>query len=235
MKACIYNRLGSCSTSVFAVGCSMFFLLFVTLFSFQAEAQAQQKEDMPSPRGAFLRSLAVPGWGHYYADNNNWNRGKYHLAGEVVLVLSYFGLDARANYLENDFHTLAQSKAHANLSGKSRDYIIAIGNYDNLAAYNDAMLRTRNWNQVYPETAEYSWEWENSDYRFQYQDARDRVERTRNQLPALVALMVTNRLVSGISAFIQARDNIQNMPEASFSYINEFGEPGVTASLRFNF
>lgn len=221
--------------SIFNVEYSIFIILFALVFGTGMEAQAQQKEDLPSPRGAFLRSLAVPGWGHYYADNNNWNRGKYHLAGEVVLVLSYFGLDARANYLENDFYTLAQSKANANLSGKSRDYIIAIGNYDNLAAYNDAMLRTRNWNQVYPETAEFRWEWENSDYRFQYQDARDRVERSRSQLPALVALMVTNRLVSGLSAFIQARDNIENMPEASFSYINEFGKPGFTASLRFNF
>ncbi len=225
------NKLRNKNTSVFAVGCSMFLLLF----SFQAEAQVQQKEDLPSPRGAFLRSLAVPGWGHYYADNDNWNRGKYHLAGEVVLVLSYFGLNARANYLENDFYTLAQSKANTNLSVKSRDYIIAIGNYDNLAAYNDAMLRTRNWNQVYPETPEYQWNWESSDYRFQYQDARERVERSRSQLPALVALMVTNRLVSGLSAFIHARDNIENLPEASFSYINQFGERGITANLRFNF
>lgn len=208
-------------------------LTFICLFPVITFAQTQ--EDHPSPRGAFLRSLAVPGWGHYYADNDNWNRGKYHLAGEVVLVLSYFGLDARANYLENDFYTLAQSKANTDLSGKSRDYIIAIGNYDNLAAYNDAMLRTRNWNQVYDDIPENRWNWESSDYRFQYQDARERVERSRSQLPALVALMVTNRLVSGLSAFIQARDNIENLPEASFSYINQFGEPGITANLRFNF
>lgn len=220
---------------MFGVGCSVFLLFFVTFFSSTAEAQIQEKEDLPSPRGAFLRSLVVPGWGHYYAEKDNWNRGKYHLAGEVVLVLSYFGLNARANYLENDYYTFAASKANTNLSGKSRAYIIAVGNYDNLAAYNDAQLRTRNWDQVFPSTQEFNWNWESSDLRFQYQDVRERVERNRSQLPTLVTLMVVNRLVSGISAFIHARDLAENIPEASFTYVNTFGQPGVTANLRFNF
>ena len=225
-------------TSRLVIGCSLFFILLILLnllFFSEASAQTAQKEDLPSPRGAFLRSLVVPGWGHYYADNDNWNRGKYHLAGEVVLVLSYFGLNARANYLEQDYYTFARAKANTNLSNKSREYIIAVGNYDNLNAYNDAQLRTRNWDQVFPTTAEYNWNWQSSELRFQYQDARERVERNRSQLPTLVALMVANRLVSGLSAFIHARDLAANVPEASFTYVNTLGKPGVTANLRFNF
>lgn len=219
------------------VGCCIFLLMATVLFSpiVEAQAQSQQKEELPTPRGAFLRSLVVPGWGHYYADHDNWNRGKYHLAGEVVLVLSYFGLNARADYLEQDYYTFARAKANTDLSNKSREYIIAVGNYDNLAAYNDAQLRTRNWDQVYPNTTEFNWNWQSSELRFQYQDARERVERNRSQLPTLVALMVANRLISGLSAFIHARDLNANIPEASFSYQNTFGEPGVMANLRFNF
>jgi hypothetical protein len=235
MKFFIEDKSRSKKTSMFGVGCSILLMLFVTVFSSSVEAQVKDNEDLPSPRGAFLRSLAVPGWGHYYAENDNWNRGKYHLAGEVVLVLSYFGLNARADYLENDYYTFAGAKANTNLSGKSREYIIAVGNYDNLTSYNDAQLRTRNWDQVFPETQEFNWNWESSDFRFQYQDARERVERNRSQLPTLVALMVVNRLVSGISAFVHARDLAVNIPETSFTYINTFGQPGVTANLRFNF
>lgn len=210
--------------------------LVVTLIClFPVITFAQTQEDRPSPRGAFLRSLVVPGWGHYYVDNENWNRGKYHLAGEVVLVLSYFGLNARANYLETDYATLALSKAGADLSGKSREYIIAVGNYNTLSEYNNAQLRTRNWNRLFPETEDYQWNWENSDFRFQYQDTRERVDRSRGQLPTLVALMVSNRLLSGLSAFVQARNKWENVPETSFSYLNEFGNPGFTANLRFNF
>lgn len=210
-------------------------LLFVLLSSVSVQAQALKKEDLPSPRGAFLRSLVVPGWGHYYANNQNWTRGKVHLAGEVVLVLSYFGLNARANYLENDFRTLAHSKAGAQLSGKPREYLIALGNYNSLAEYNDAQLRTRNWDKVFPQTAEYRWDWESSGLRGQYQDTRERVDKNRSQLPTLVALMVTNRLVSGLSAFIRARDRRQNVPEASFSYVNPYGGQGIMAHLKFSF
>lgn len=208
-------------------------LLFVVLFSDYVEAQ--DTEELPSPKAAFLRSLAVPGWGHYYTDNENWDRGKYHLAGEAVLVLSYFGLDARADYLENDFRTLALSKAGADLAGKPRGYLIAIGNFDDLAAYNDAQLRSRNWDAIYPETAEYQWSWESNDLRNQYRNTRERVDRNRSQLSTLLALMVTNRLVSGLSAFVQARNKWENVPEAGFSYHNEFGEPGITAKIRFSF
>jgi hypothetical protein len=223
------------------VGCRMFDVqkvmvsVIIFIFPLISFAQNQESVELPSPRGAFLRSLVMPGWGHYYADNENWNRGKYHLAGEVILALSYFGLDARANYLENDFRTIAVSKAGADLTGKSRNFQIAIGNYDDLASYNDAQLRNRNWDNLFPQTPEYEWNWENSALRDQYKDTRERVDKNRSQLPTLLALMVVNRLGSGISAFVQARDRLENIPEARFSYLNEFGEPGLTASLRFNF
>ncbi|MEX2478894.1 MAG: hypothetical protein WD357_10685 [Gracilimonas sp.] len=222
-------------SSVVVTWVAMFMILFSVLLLETADVQAQSEEDLPSPRGAFLRSLVMPGWGHHYADSENWNRGKYHLAGEVVLLLTYFGLDARSDYLENDFRTLALNRSGADLSDKSRSFQIAVGNYDDLASYNNAQLRNRNWNNLFPETAEYQWNWENSDFRNQYRNTRERVDRNRSQLPTLLALMVVNRLGSGISAFVQARDRWENAPEARFSYINEFGEPGLTASLRFNF
>lgn len=228
-------------TSALEVQCSMsdvqklLVLALILLFPVISFAQTQQDESNPSARGAFWRSMVVPGWGHHYADSDNWKRGSYHLAGEVVLVLSYLGLDTRANQLENDYTTLALSKAGAELSGKSRNYLIAVGSFDNLKAYNEEQLRTRNWDILFPETPEYQWNWDSRDSRLQYQDTRERVDRNRSQLPTLIALMVTNRLVSGLSAYIRARDKWENVPDASFSYINEFGQPGVTANLKFSF
>lgn len=228
-------------TSALDVGCWMLdvqkflVLALILFFPVIGFAQTQEDESKPTARGAFWRSMAVPGWGHYYADNDNWTRGQYHLAGEVVLVLSYLGLDARANQLENDYTTLALSKAGTDLSGKNRNYRLAIGSFDNLEAYNQQQLRTRNWDLLFPETPEYQWNWNSRDSRLQYQDARERVDRNRSQLPTLIALMVTNRLVSGLSAYIRARDKWENIPDASFSYINEFGQPGVTANLKFSF
>jgi hypothetical protein len=61
------------------------------------------------------------------------------------------------------------------------------------------------------------------------------VDGNRSQLPTLISLMVVNRLVSGISAFVKARDMGENLPQASFTYLNQFGQKGVTANLRFDF
>ena len=46
--------------------------------------------------------------------------------------------------------------------------------------------------------------------------------------------MVANRVISGIGAFVKARNVNLKVPEVRFSHLNEFGELGFTASLRFS-
>lgn len=208
-------------------------LLLVTVIEPGIKAQVQSDEI--SPGGAFIRSMVVPGWGHHYVDKTNWNRGKYHLAGEAVLVLSYLGINIRANDLETDFRTLAQSRSGANLTDKDRDYLIALGNFDSLSEYNEAQLRSRRWNALFPDTPEYQWSWLSTSDRLQYQNTREKVDRTRNQLPTLIVLMVGNRIASGISAYLRAQKMSQNFPEAGLTYLNEPGYQGVAAQFRINF
>ena len=86
-----------------------------------------------------------------------------------------------------------------------------------------------------PDTPENRWNWETENDRMDFQSTRDRIANSENQLPTLLTLMVANRLFSGINAFTKARNMSQNIPEASFSYLNDFGQPGVTAHLKFSF
>lgn len=208
-------------------------ILLISLFigfGFAAKAEAQ-----PDPRGAFLRSLAVPGWGHHYVDNQNWTRGQYHLAGDIILIASYLGLDARAGNLQGQYITLAQLKAGVDISSRDRTFRLAIGNFTNLDEYNDFQLRRRTWNMLIDDTPENQWQWASAEDRARYRDMREDVDRTRQQLPALISLMVVNRVVSGISAYNRAR-SVAELPELSFSPV--FGEDhstGVVANLRFTF
>jgi len=202
---------------------------------FIQEEQSDNFKDLPSPRKALLLSFIVPGLGHHYVDNENWTRGKIHLGSEIALLAGYFGLSARANRLENNLNTLATSKAGVSLSGKDRGFELAIANYDNLEEYNDYQLRTRRWQNILPNTPENRWNWESDNDRFEFQNTRDRIANSENQLPTLLTLMVANRIFSGINAFTQAREASSRLPEASVSYLNEFGERGVTARLKFNF
>ena len=218
------------------IGIRISIFVFIAVLLSPNSGNAQETDTpLPSPRGAFLRSLVMPGWGHYYVDNTNWKRGQYHLAADVAMILGYTGISIRNNRLEDNLITFARSNANINLNGRSREIYLAIAEFDNLDAYNDYQLISRNWNDLLPESTENQWNWHNDDDRFEYQDMRQRIDDNENQLPALVTLMVMNRLVSGISAFVQARNKAEMMPEASFSYLNDFGEPGLTAHLRFNF
>lgn len=239
IKYCTNNRSRSAGISTAFMSAVMaVVLLLLTAVPNNASAQSTMQiaeEDLPSPRAALLRSFVLPGWGHYYVDNGNWNRGKLHMGTDVALILSYFGLTNRANNLENDLYAFAGGNAGADLTGKDRTYMLAIGNFDNLEEYNDAQLQLRNWNAVYPNTAEYRWNWKSDALRNQYTETREKVDRNRSQLPTVVTLMVANRLLSGISAFVQARDMWENAPEATIGYMNGDSRQGIVANLRFSF
>ena len=211
----------------------MMIMIFAPVFVNAQELNIEQ--DSKSPRGAFLRSLVMPGWGHQYIDKTDWKRGQYHMAADAVMILSYAGISVRNVQLENDLETFALANAGIDLANRNRDTFLAIANFDNLEAYNDFQLRSRNWDDLITDTPENRWNWVDDGDRFRYQDMRERIDKNSNQLPALITLMVANRVISGLSAFAKARNMNRNLPEARFSYLNEFGKSGFTASFRYSF
>ena len=187
-----------------------FILLIVTIYFFGLSANmvAQHK---PDPRGAFIRSMILPGWGHYYVDKENWNRGKVHFGTEAVFIASYAGLLRRASHLEERYVTLASLKAGVQIDHRSRAFRLAIGNYSNLEEYNDFQLRSRNWNRLLEESNENNWNWQNEGDRIRYNQLRTDRDRVQNQLPGILGLMAVNRVVSALSAYHRARSH-ENLP-----------------------
>lgn len=209
------------------IGC--FVLCFLFILTDETVAQND-----PDPRGAFLRSLAVPGWGHHYVDSDNWNRGKAHLGTDLAMIAGYFGLRARASNIENQYLTLANLRAGVDISGRGRTFQLAIGDYNTLQEYNDFQLRSRNWNRLIADDPENRWNWASEQDRIRYNELRSDRDRIRNQLPAIIGLMAVNRVVSAVSAFNRARD--AGAPEFTiipFNYNN--GDSGVLATLIFRF
>ncbi len=200
------------------------------------QVQAQQVEesssDLPDPKGALLRSAVMPGWGHYYVNNRDWTRGKYHLAADIVMLTAFVGLRFRSDRLETNLITYAQSKAGTDLENRDRQYKLAIGNFDDRKAYNDYNQKTRNWDRLYPDEERYRWNWTDEEARLEYRSLQNRIDKIDRQLPALVSLMVVNRVVSGVSAFLQARDVIDQAPEVGMAP-NSSG--GMTTRIRIPF
>lgn len=227
-KASILNFL---PTKVLFILC----VSVVLLCSFSMASQAQGSDlSEKSPRGAFLRSLVLPGWGHHYIDKKNWKRGQFYMAADAIMILSYAGIRVRNNQLKNELQTFALANAGIDLRNRNRDIFLAIASFDKLELYNDYQIRSRNWDNLITDSAENRWNWVNDEDRLIYQDKREKIDKNSNQLPALITLMVANRVISGIGAFVKARNENVKLPEARFSFLNEFSEPGFTASLRFS-
>lgn len=212
-------------------------LLLLILFLFlgyHATAQQSSVQD-PSPRVAFLKSLAVPGWGHYYVDNTDWNRGKFHLGADALLLISFFGLNIHSNNLQQNWFSYTRSKAGIDVEHRSRSIRLAVGDFNNLSAYNDYQLRNRNWDQLIDETPENRWEWQSDEARGEYNEIRNRFENIDQQLPALIGLMVVNRVVSAISAYNRA-GKISPGDKTTALYFSKYQQgAGVIANLKVQF
>lgn len=242
------NNRKKCTSSIMIGQVSLFLMLLLLLQTNSLFAQAQntsnlpketlvfdaESDNLPSPRGAFFRSMVLPGWGHHYVDKTSWNRGKVHLGADILMMVGYLGLLKNINTLENNLITHANARAGINLKNQSRQLELAVSKFNSIDEYNDYQLRSRNWDKVIPKTSQTSWQWQNTDERHKFQDTRDKIAKSDNQLPALLTLFVVNRVLSGINAFTRARD-MKVTPEASLSYINEFGSPGLTAKLVVGF
>src|SRR5690625_7207641 len=70
----------------------------------------------PLPAGAFLRSLSAPGWGHYYADHQDWNRGKIHMTAEILLITGVAASVVQERKLRMEYHTLASDRKSTRLN-----------------------------------------------------------------------------------------------------------------------
>jgi hypothetical protein len=209
--------------------------LIILFLVFTVEVVSQPAEDTPNPKIAFLKSLAVPGWGHHYVDNNKWQRGQYHLAADAVLILSYVGFSIHSSNIQQNWYSYGRQQAGVPIEGRSRQFQLAVGDFNSLQAYNDYQSRSRNWDQLYEDTPENRWQWSSSEDRMQYRNLRSRFERIDQQLPALLGLMVVNRIISGISAYNRAQKKKQsNLNTAMFlSPYRDTG--GVMANIRFEF
>jgi hypothetical protein len=196
---------------------------------------AQQSADEPSPAGALLRSMVLPGWGHYYADSDNWNRGKIHLGADISLLAAYFGFNINANRLESNLFTHAKMYAGQSIDDRGRAFRLNIADFNSLSEYNDYQERTRNWDRFIEYTPENQWQWESTNRRLEFVDLNNRMESNRQQLPAIVSLMVVNRLIAGVNAFTTARNRSINNATVTLTIPENTLGNGVQANIRLSF
>jgi len=156
-----------------------------------------------SPGLAALYSLLIPGAGHFYI--NRMDVGKYFFGIDVASWLGYGTLSVYGNSVITDAETF--SMEHAGVTdpdGKDDDYYSNVGNYANIYEYNNEQLAFGNYSSLYNVNT-YYWDWDNSNNQNIFESQRKSSERIYNSRIIFGSVLVANRIVSSISAYLLAK------------------------------
>lgn len=161
----------------------------------------QQTEPSPGRRSVFLAvagSILLPGLGEYYAGNFN-ESGRYSLAAEGTLWLTYAGLQLHGTWVRNDARVFGAQMAGISFSGKDPDFEVNVGNFMTTDEYNQTKLRNREFDAMYTDPA-YSWSWASDADRQRFKDDRIRSDRIIQSAKFVIAGLVVNRIISAFAA-----------------------------------
>ncbi len=161
------------------------------------------RAENPVPGKAFLYSFLLPGTGQWYSGSKKsfWT----FLGAEIGLWTTFAAFRTYAHWKETDYQLYAVGHARIDPHGKDRNYYLAIENYMDIVAYNDAKLQQRRPNLMYPEGGSFDWHWDSEASRKRYERMRVKADQAyRNSLFILGGIFV-NHLISGIDAVRCAR------------------------------
>jgi hypothetical protein len=171
---------------------------------------------------AVLYSLILPGMGELYA--GNFGTGRYFLAAEGALWLTYAGFGIYGNSVRDDARSFAAVHAGVNLAGKNDQYFVDIGNFISIDEYNQKKLRDRDPGKLYDPALGYAWQWDSDASRSAFRDRRVISETAYNNMRFVVAAILINHVASAINA---ARAAISH----NNALANSLGELRVSADV----
>jgi hypothetical protein len=147
---------------------------------------------------AAIYSLVIPGMGELYA--GDFSSGKYFLMSEGVLWLTYAAFEIYGNSVRDDARLYAVSYAGVSPAGKNDQFYVDVGNFLNIADYNDKKLRDRTPSLLYDPAAGYGWQWSSDAQRQTFRDLRVHSENMFNNKKFVGAAILINHVASAINA-----------------------------------
>lgn len=202
----------------------------VTLNTTQATSQK-------SPALALLLSVILPGAGHFYIDR--MDVGKYFFGIDVASWIGYATLDVYGNNVNDDAVTYSVQHAEVtNPDNKDDDYFTNVGSFNNIYEYNDDQLQRGQYGSLY-DVNQYYWDWDNVENRNIFESQRKSGERILNTRIVFSSLLIANRVVCGISAYLltnkpKSKTSSLNI-EPEFLYKDDYSFDGVKINLSKNF
>lgn len=182
------------------------FLLFVSVFSMLS---AQQ-----SAGTALLKSAVIPGWGEYSLGHTD--RAQSFWLREGAIWLAFVGSRSMENWYRSDMEGLASLHAGTNISSRSSEYAVDIGDFDSFEEYNAMMVRTRSIDRIYPENLGFEWEWDSPANREKYDDIRMKSVSAEKFAAFMIGGMVLHRVISMMDIIYLSRSESSQGLQSSF-------------------
>lgn len=152
-----------------------------------------------SPTGAFFRSLLIPGWGQRYAGRPAAARRL--LTVELALWGGYLGLHRRATVRQDRALSYAAVHAGARPQGRGKRFHDHLKFYDSVLQYNQhAAYRRGPAAELYPDTPEFFWEWDEAESRALYRDLLNASDEAERQALYVVGAVLVNHVFAAVHA-----------------------------------
>lgn len=146
---------------------------------------------------AAVMSAVLPGTGERYLRHGS---SYVFWTTETATWLTYIGFGIKQNMLEDEYKALASRYAGVDPKNKNDRFFTDVGSYDSRYEYNYfEHLFGRENARLYPETAEYFWQWDSDESRSEYYDIRKQREQLRSNMKIVLSVAAINRLASVIN------------------------------------
>ncbi len=192
---------------------------------------AQDKFSTTSKISPTIKSAIIPGWGEY--ELGKCSRGNIFFTTEIIgIALTTFSF-IRSNNISITYKAIAASNANVIIDGKNHQFWVDIGNYNSHDDFNDEHLRWREFDNLYPNDANWNWDWDTEEKRNEFEDLRIESDKMKLVGKFFIGGIVLNHIVSAIDVYYLKNIALKDKVEFS-SYFNPENS-SLVCSIQFNF
>ena len=174
---------------------ALFLALCVTVSLLPGPASAGE----PSPAGAFFRSLLIPGWGQLAQGTHG--RAVTFGVLEGVLWLGASGLYVMHDVYRDDYRSMAEGIAGADIRGKDDQFFNDLAFYDSRLLHNQAAY-TQDGSEPELYDVGSDWQWPSAEDRWGglYRDRLNDSKTMKQRFGYAAAIIALNHLASAVDA-----------------------------------
>ena len=149
------------------------------------------------------KSALIPGWGE--SEQGKYLRARFFRLSELFLWTSCIGANTFSRYERSNYVSFASEHAGINPKGKTHQYWVDVGNYQNITLFNEEHLRFREPGDIYSTGVGYDWSWDTGSNRKKFENMRINSDGLAKTGEFLIGAIVLNHIVSAIDALYLVR------------------------------